>query len=394
VNWLLAVLQAMHWFNPLVWIAFRRLQLDRELARDAATLTHLARGDRSRYGETLLQLSQPARRRIHVAGALGVVDDHAQLRSRILMIAHAALPGRRQTTLAAMLLLLLGLLAFSKPAFVGNSPSLPAPASRTVSALGALVANLPAALDAPIEAAATTSHLTGTPAAGRAARSAARTIPALSPASALTADPTAVSLLAAAADPELAITMAQLEAATSAEPQPETATTSATPRSEIYRDWNAILALHRKAIEARDPTVNAITEWNRQAVECQIPRDRRSAEDHMRAHCKPLYQVVYSGQFADFWLDCRSFIRNYNNLAIRFTRTDAAQFTDRVAVANELHATYGTLSEFCNTRVYRAKYPQLSRLAALGDFSPPATDNSFWWSPQYVGTAVPYTSGF
>ena len=34
-NWLLAVLHIIHWFNPLLWLAFGRLQADREIARDA-----------------------------------------------------------------------------------------------------------------------------------------------------------------------------------------------------------------------------------------------------------------------------------------------------------------------------------------------------------------------
>src|SRR6185312_8141312 len=38
-NWLLALIQIMHWFNPILWIAFARLRADRELARDATVLS-------------------------------------------------------------------------------------------------------------------------------------------------------------------------------------------------------------------------------------------------------------------------------------------------------------------------------------------------------------------
>jgi beta-lactamase regulating signal transducer with metallopeptidase domain len=37
-NWVLAIVQAVHWFNPVVWLAFARLRADRELARDAMVL--------------------------------------------------------------------------------------------------------------------------------------------------------------------------------------------------------------------------------------------------------------------------------------------------------------------------------------------------------------------
>jgi bla regulator protein BlaR1 len=33
--WLVCVLQVLHWFNPLIWLAFRRMRIDQELATDA-----------------------------------------------------------------------------------------------------------------------------------------------------------------------------------------------------------------------------------------------------------------------------------------------------------------------------------------------------------------------
>jgi bla regulator protein BlaR1 len=38
LNWLIATLQILHWFNPLVWFAFARWRIDREIACDAAAL--------------------------------------------------------------------------------------------------------------------------------------------------------------------------------------------------------------------------------------------------------------------------------------------------------------------------------------------------------------------
>jgi beta-lactamase regulating signal transducer with metallopeptidase domain len=35
VGWVVTVLQILHWFNPLVWLAFHRMRVDRELACDA-----------------------------------------------------------------------------------------------------------------------------------------------------------------------------------------------------------------------------------------------------------------------------------------------------------------------------------------------------------------------
>jgi len=54
VQWLFAVAQCLHWFNPLVWFAARAARLDREMACDAWVM---ARSDTSHsdYGATLMK---------------------------------------------------------------------------------------------------------------------------------------------------------------------------------------------------------------------------------------------------------------------------------------------------------------------------------------------------
>ena len=38
VNWLLGLLQSVHWFNPALWLVFRRVRADREVACDELVL--------------------------------------------------------------------------------------------------------------------------------------------------------------------------------------------------------------------------------------------------------------------------------------------------------------------------------------------------------------------
>lgn len=47
---------AIHWWNPLVWLAAVLSRRDGELCCDAATLERLGDGQRRAYGETLLSL--------------------------------------------------------------------------------------------------------------------------------------------------------------------------------------------------------------------------------------------------------------------------------------------------------------------------------------------------
>jgi beta-lactamase regulating signal transducer with metallopeptidase domain len=57
-NWLLALIQIVHWFNPVLWVALGRLRADRELARDAMVLSLSDRNDRRHYVDTLLKLTE------------------------------------------------------------------------------------------------------------------------------------------------------------------------------------------------------------------------------------------------------------------------------------------------------------------------------------------------
>lgn len=114
-NWVVALVQALHWFNPLAWYAFMRMRQDRELACDAATLRHLSDAETAAYGHTLLQLNDrlPALRMPTIA--LGMLHDSSPLHQRIRMLAQpprmSLLPG----TAATVAMLPLVALAFSQP---------------------------------------------------------------------------------------------------------------------------------------------------------------------------------------------------------------------------------------------------------------------------------------
>jgi len=89
LNYLLSVLQAAHWFNPLVWLAFARLRAERELACDEAVLRATPWRESRAYGSTILKLLDVLCRGLTVpAGAIGVIQHRALMHRRIAMIAH------------------------------------------------------------------------------------------------------------------------------------------------------------------------------------------------------------------------------------------------------------------------------------------------------------------
>jgi beta-lactamase regulating signal transducer with metallopeptidase domain len=86
-NWLLCLLQALHWCNPLVWLAFARLRADREAACDEQVLAATSGQGRAEYGGVLLKLAAAPGPAGFALGCVGIFGPGTVMRSRILGIA-------------------------------------------------------------------------------------------------------------------------------------------------------------------------------------------------------------------------------------------------------------------------------------------------------------------
>ncbi|WP_395719113.1 M56 family metallopeptidase [Prosthecobacter sp.] len=106
-NWAATAVQALHWFNPLVWFVVSRFQADRELRCDAGALAILSPAERLDYGHTLLRIQETFFAPPAIAGLAPCVRHHPTLRQRILMI---ATPTTRQPVIQALLVLTLSVL--------------------------------------------------------------------------------------------------------------------------------------------------------------------------------------------------------------------------------------------------------------------------------------------
>ncbi len=137
---------AAHWFDPLAWLAARRLRLERELAADDAVITAGARA--SSYAEDLLAIATA-----HAApsAALGMAE-RSQLAKRIVAVvsserARHPLSRGRAALLVAGSAALLGAVACAAP----GAPPPAAPAPVAVASPGAAVAPSPASAPSTID---------------------------------------------------------------------------------------------------------------------------------------------------------------------------------------------------------------------------------------------------
>ncbi|WP_394841647.1 serine hydrolase [Pendulispora brunnea] len=115
---------AVHWFDPLVWMAVRRLRVERELAADDAVLVAGARA--SAYAEDLLAIAGAGASRAAPSFALGMAE-RSQLVARVTAIVAAARARRPPSRFRAGILA--GGVAVSVVAVAAAAPAEPAPSS-------------------------------------------------------------------------------------------------------------------------------------------------------------------------------------------------------------------------------------------------------------------------
>lgn len=86
LNWVLAAVQILHWFNPAVWFALRRLISVREEVCDECVLRSCFAGAAREYGLTLLHLLEECAPRRMLPATAGILDDVRTLRRRMRCI--------------------------------------------------------------------------------------------------------------------------------------------------------------------------------------------------------------------------------------------------------------------------------------------------------------------
>jgi beta-lactamase regulating signal transducer with metallopeptidase domain len=121
LNALLCLLLALHWFNPLLWLAFFKVRLDREAACDAQVLDREPQAERVAYGHTLLRVETAFSYHGLSLGFVGIFQRGRALRSRIQSIATPPNPHPLMKTTLSLGIALLTFLGITKAAPPDNN---------------------------------------------------------------------------------------------------------------------------------------------------------------------------------------------------------------------------------------------------------------------------------
>lgn len=85
-NYILLSITVIHWFNPFVWIFFKKIRQDVELATDEMVLEKLQKNEKKEYGMTLINSLQIFQEEPYTAKILCVTDDNKNIERRIKMV--------------------------------------------------------------------------------------------------------------------------------------------------------------------------------------------------------------------------------------------------------------------------------------------------------------------
>ena len=108
LGWVVSLLQVLHWFNPLIWFAFRQMRTDQEMACDALALSTMSVEESSGYGKTLVSLFERFSQVNYVPSIAGILEDKSQLERRIIMITQFKKHSYKWSPLAILLIIVLG----------------------------------------------------------------------------------------------------------------------------------------------------------------------------------------------------------------------------------------------------------------------------------------------
>jgi len=107
LGWLMALLQIVHWFNPLMWFAFGRMRADRELACDGLAISMMDADEPPKYGRTIVSLLENFSQVRYLPSVAGILEDTCQIERRIKMIADYKKTSRPRWAGAMLLLAVL-----------------------------------------------------------------------------------------------------------------------------------------------------------------------------------------------------------------------------------------------------------------------------------------------
>ncbi|HKQ38451.1 MAG TPA: M56 family metallopeptidase [Verrucomicrobiae bacterium] len=133
LNWLWILVRSVHWFNPFVWYAFRRLRAERELFCDGLVLKRLQVRERAVYGSMLLRMAAQLSGATAPPTLVPILQHKPEIHRRIHMIAKYKSTPWLLSAAFILLLIVLASITFTRAAEKKAPPGIAAAPERAKS---------------------------------------------------------------------------------------------------------------------------------------------------------------------------------------------------------------------------------------------------------------------
>lgn len=113
INWILALLQIIYFFNPLIWYAFYKIYEDCEISCDAAALRYIKEAEYQSYGSTIIKLIRVFSESNFIPITAGISKNKSSYKRRIIMISKFKKSTWTSTLLAILLIISVGFIGLT-----------------------------------------------------------------------------------------------------------------------------------------------------------------------------------------------------------------------------------------------------------------------------------------
>ena len=117
VSCFVALFQIIHWFNPLVWLAFYQMRIDQESACDASVLSRLRHHQPVEYANAIVGFLERYCQNRQLPSMSGILENKTQMKRRLTMIVNYKKYSKRMTVMAVAMLLATGFIFFTITGF-------------------------------------------------------------------------------------------------------------------------------------------------------------------------------------------------------------------------------------------------------------------------------------
>lgn len=113
-NYILLLITIIHWFNHFVWLFFKKIRQDIELATDEMVLDKLKNEEKKEYGMTLINSLKIYQEEKYTAKLLCVTDDSKNMERRIKMVKLSEKFKKNKSLIAiiSIIIIIVGILLF------------------------------------------------------------------------------------------------------------------------------------------------------------------------------------------------------------------------------------------------------------------------------------------